>query len=195
MIAAGVLIASVTFFTAVDAARSLSSVVDPAVRRRWQLHVVATLLRGMGLLGLFVTQAIAFRDWKTYFLPFIPMPGVPRSRRTFRRMDRQIEGREEYRPEDVPQLRELARRRLAGAASVLSTACLIVFSLGVALSPLTLTPLTEDAPSGVDRAFQVLGVILLVVLTPGLVTVGRYRRAAQQFLERTSPEETTRAQI
>lgn len=164
MVAFGVLIAFITVVTAFDAARSLTSVVDPDVRRRLSLHVIATLLRGAGLLGVVISQAVAFRDWSTFVRPFMPIPGVERSRRVVRRMDRQIDGREDYRSEEVRSLRELATRRLAGGGSVLSTVSLMVFSLGMALSPLTTSPL--EGPTILGHAFQVLGGILLVALTP-----------------------------
>lgn len=94
LIAFGLLIALVMFVSAFDGAWSLSSVVDVDARRRLILDVVARLLRGAGLLGVMVSQAVVFRDWSTFLRPFTPIPGVPRSRRVVRRMGRQVEGRE-----------------------------------------------------------------------------------------------------
>ena len=162
---------------------------EPAVRDRGGviLSLVAAVLRPLGLGVVLVSQAITFTDVTTYFRPFQPPTGTPRSWRLRRRIRQQIAGKVPHAPAEVTLLRSVAGWMLSLRNSAAANAGLLVFSLGVALAPLSLSEPSArvglDAISG--RAFQVLGGLLSLVLTVALVRSRSQFSAAERFLVET----------
>ena len=189
MIVFGVLVAALYVVSAGETAAVLRSTSEPSLRQRLQLHLAASILRGVGLLGLYMSQALAFRDWKTFFLPFTPPAGLPRGRQARRRLFRQIEGQESYESDEVALLRRLAEWRVGLGTHTVSGLSLIVFACGIALSPIGFTPGNPPAlVTPFERGFQILGVVLAVATTASMVARRKATdRQAREFLEATQP--------
>ena len=181
MVALGAFIAAGGVVSAV-AARSLGA-TGAEETRRLHLYVAARLITAVGLGGVFIFQALAFRNWQTFFSPFRPEPGVTRAQRA--RSYRQISGKESYSPEEIPRLRRLAQQQVA-RENTPATISVIVFLIGFALAPPVLSGDVLSDPTGLDRALQVFAVVFLGVLVASLVTSRVRGLSPRQFLDRTS---------
>jgi len=187
----GLLIGGFSVIDAVQAATRLSTAEDDAAHRALLVLLIGGVLKGVGLAGVFVFQAIGFRDWATYRRPLRPFADGRGGVRAARRAGRQINGVEPYRADEIAQLRQFAEYRvsareldLAGRAGAIS---LIVFFVGIGLAPPELGT-GAATESVVGQAFRVLAIVMTVVLVTSCVVLwrGRPDRKAEAFLDRTA---------
>jgi len=190
IVAFGVLIGGVSVVDAAMQASGLSSAPAGPARRAVLASVIGGLLKGLGLGGVFFCQAAEFRDWSSWSRPLRPLPGAGSGFRSARRAARQIDGVEPYGPDEVARLRQLAEHRvslrrstLAGRLAVVS---LVVFFVGVVLSPPSLEPVTGPV---LGQVLRVLAIIMIVFLVAACVVSWRATtdKKAEAFLERTAP--------
>ena len=188
-----VIFAGIFGVAAVGATRSALA-ADALTHNHLVLVAVGAWLKAIGMVGLYVSTAVGFRDWATFALPFAPAFGSLGLRRGWRRTRRQIDGEEGYEASEVEHLRAVARYRLAlvargtGRTAQASSLSLALFFLGMVLAPLGLGPV-------LDRGYSVLAVVMTVVLLVSLPFMRRRTDAkAQAFLSSTSsrPDGTVR---
>lgn len=194
MAAFGLLLGGLSVFVAVDDASGLGAAPGETASREALLLVIGGVLKGLGLAGVFVCQAVGFRDWSSWLRPLRPAAGVEGGFRGARRAARQINGVESYRLEEVPQLRRLAKYRVSlrrlDLPARLASMSLVVFLVGIVLAPpgFAIASVTE---AELAQVFRVLGVVMTVVLVVAIVVTWRMRTdpKAEAFLERTGPVE------
>ena len=192
MAAFGLLIGVVFIIDAVQDASGLSSTAGGVTRRAMLLVAIGGLLKGLGLAGVFLSQAAEFREWSSWLRPMRPLGGVKIGFRDARRAARQINGLESYRAEEVPRLRQLAEYRVSSRRFSLpgrvGAVCLVVFFVGIVLAPpeIDIGSVTEAA---FGQVFQVLGVVMTAVLVVACILSWRARTdaKAEAFLDSTAP--------
>lgn len=174
-------VAAITATRAVDAA-------DPSMRSPLVVVAVGAWLKVVGTVGLYVCTAVGFRDWPTFALPFAPALGRLGRRSELRRAGRQIDGEESYDAAEVARLRAVASYRVAlvahgtGRTARAGSVSLIMIFVGMLLQPL-------DLGHVLDRVYQVLAVVMIVVLLASLpFTRKQTDEKAQLFLLRTTGE-------
>jgi hypothetical protein len=166
----------------------LVSFAVTALRSTSTVAVVGNLSTGIGLFGLYTTYAVRFRDWSALMEPFRRTTGEPWGFRAGRRAQRQINGVEPYRDDEIASLRRLAQRRAAStrpSSSVwIVVACVVLFMVGIGLAP-------PRFPAGAqwEMIFRIGAVVVLVMLAVAVVAAMRRRTdaKAEAFLERTQP--------
>ena len=146
---------------------------------RYELVVklVGTVLRVAGLVLVLISQVGRLTN-EELLRPFTP-PGAVRGRRGRRHLLRQICGEGPYTADEVPLLRATAAWMLSLQVSAVGTVGLLMFPLGLALTPLSFPEPYDAGGLGlvVGRVFQVFATLLLLVVTSSLVR-GREQIAA-----------------
>jgi hypothetical protein len=167
---------------------TLVSFVATALRSTSTAAIVGNLLIGAGLFSLYTTYAVRFRDWSSLVESFRRRPDEPWGFRAGRRAQRQINGVEPYRDDEIVGLRRLAQRRAASRrlsrSQWIGSVGLTLFVVGIGLAP-------PRFPAGThwEMIFRIGAVVALVMLAAAFVPMFRSRTdaKAEAFLERTQP--------